>query len=257
MRATDGSIVKIEAHDALLSTSKLARAYAKINYSDRYLVFAERLLTVDDESKVQKAGERGIYMSLILRPSFFPSQALLLRALCASAVASALEEHTEKSIGIGWVSNIYCAGKQIGDISIEGKLDSFTSYEFIIINFSIALSDDNFPPRVGDLIHKVFKDEGSSIPLIIAKNILNKFFALYSQLKNPSKYMEIYKSKLVMNGIRVKYITPDGKKESGKIIGINPDNCALLIETPKKETVTVFGENNVSIPRNIKRKLFR
>ncbi len=257
MRATDGSIVKIEAHDALLSTTKLARAYAKIKYPDRYLIFSERLFSVDNDSKTQKVGERGIYMSLILRPSFFPSQASLLRALCASAVASALEEHTEKDIGIGWVSNLFCSGKQIGNISIEGKLDNFASYEYIIINFSISLSDDNFPARVGDLITKVFKDEGSSIPLIIAKNILNKFFALYSQLKNPAKYMDIYKNKFIMTGAKVKYNTKDGKKASGKILGINPDNCALLVETPKKEIVTIFGENNVTLPRTFKKRIVK
>ena len=41
MRASDGSVVKLECHDALPSTSHLARQYAKIGYPDRYVVFAE------------------------------------------------------------------------------------------------------------------------------------------------------------------------------------------------------------------------
>jgi hypothetical protein len=41
MRASDGSVVKLECHNALPSTAKLAREYAKRGYPDRYVVFAE------------------------------------------------------------------------------------------------------------------------------------------------------------------------------------------------------------------------
>ena len=51
MRAADGSIVKFECHDALHSTSKLARAYARIGYPDRYVIFAERLIDVNADGE--------------------------------------------------------------------------------------------------------------------------------------------------------------------------------------------------------------
>ena len=137
-RVSDGSVVKIECHDALPSTTRLAREYARLGYPDRYVVFAEKRKRLDTDGKDAGENESGIFMSCILRPSIFSSQAALLNSLSTVALATALEEHTKKSIGIGWASKVYCDGRLIGDVSAEGKLDSFTSYEYIIITFWIA-----------------------------------------------------------------------------------------------------------------------
>ncbi len=250
MRASDGSVVKLECHDALPSTAKLAREYAKLGYPDRYVVFAESKKKSDADEKRKNESERGIYMSCILRPSIFPSQAALLSALCAVAVDTALEEHTTQQIGIGWVSKIYCNGTAIGDVTIEGKLDNFTSYEYIIINFSLALSETDFPPRLTDLIRKVFESENTSIPIIIAKNILNKFFSFYSNLKNNSKFMDIYRQKFILRGHKVKYLK-DGRRQSCKVLGVKTDDCSLMVEDSDKKVVYISTPNKVTIPKKI------
>ena len=145
MRALDDSIVKLECHERLLSTAALAKHYAKIGYPDRYVVLSEY-------ENLRGSDKRGLYMSCILRPSFFPSQAALLSSLATASMISALEEHTTKRLGIGWVSNIYCEGKSIGGVTIEGKLDNFTSFEYIIVTFAVTLSENDFPPRLTDLV---------------------------------------------------------------------------------------------------------
>ena len=250
MRASDGSVVKLECHDALPSTAKLAREYAKLGYPDRYVVFTERKKKSESDEKRRSEAERGIYMSCILRPSIFPSQAALLSALCAVAVDTALEEHTTQQIGIGWVSKIYCNGTAIGDVTIEGKLDNFTSYEYIIINFSLTLSETDFPPRLTDLIRKVFESENTSIPIIIAKNILNKFFSFYSNLKNSSKFMDIYRQKFVLRGHKVKYLK-DGRRQSCKVLGVKTDDCSLMVEDSDKKVVYISTPNKVTVPKKI------
>ena len=118
LRASDDTIVKLECHEKLLSTAALAKQYAKMGYPDRYVVIAE-------SERERGSDKKGLYMSLILRPSFFPSQAALLSSLATVALITALREHTTKRLGIGWVSNVYCEGKAIGGVSIEGKLDNF------------------------------------------------------------------------------------------------------------------------------------
>ena len=44
LRASDGSIFKLEVHDTLASTALIARDYADRGYPDRYAVFAKRQL---------------------------------------------------------------------------------------------------------------------------------------------------------------------------------------------------------------------
>ena len=253
MRASDGSVVKLECHDALPSTSRLARQYARIGYPDRYVVFAEGKKKLDDDGRFHGDVERGIYLSCILRPSIFPSQAALISSLSAVAMTTALEENTNSKLGIGWVSKIYCDGKLIGNVKIEGKLDNFTSYEYLIVTFSAVLNEEKFPPRLTDIIRKVFEPDNSSVYVIIAKNILNNFFSLYANLKNTAKFMDIYRKRFILRGQKVKYIGED-KKQVCKVLGVDQNNCSLIVEDKHKNIVKISTPNKVIIPKKISMK---
>lgn len=244
MRTFDNSIVKLETHDRVESCAAIAREYAAEGYADKYAVVSEYDYKFGCDA-------RGIYMSLLLRPSFFPSQAGLLSSLATVALVKALEEHTEKKLGIGWVSNVYCEGRHIGGVTIEGKLDNHTNYEYIIINFAIRLSDDDFPPRLTDLVKKIFESDNGSVVTIIAKNILNKFFPFYSNMKNSSKFMQTYRQKFILSGHKVRCLL-NGKRSLCKVLSIRPEDCALVLETPEKKIVEITSPANVIIPKIVK-----
>jgi biotin-(acetyl-CoA carboxylase) ligase len=252
MRANDGNIVKLECHDTLPSTVSLARDYAKLGYPDRYVVFSEKRKKYGS-GKIGTV-ERGVFMSCILRPSLFASQSALLGPLCAVAVATALEEHTTKRLGIGWISKIYCDGRIIGDVSVEGKLDSFTSYEYIILTFSIVLDEKTFPPRLTDIVRQVFESESVSIPLVVAKHILNNFFTLYPELKTPAKFMDTYSQKFLLRGRKVRCLL-EGKRQRCKILQVSHTDCSLLVETRNKTTVKISTPKNVALPRRLPRNI--
>ena len=254
-RTQEGKILHLECHESIPSTHELARSYATSGYTDGYVVFSE------NQTKYNSLGapisgtapERGVYLSCILRPSIFPSQAGFLGAMAAVSLLSALEEHTVKRLGIGWVSDIFCEGKKIGTATVEGKLDNFSTYEYIIISFAVKLSDADFPPRVSDLIKKVFGSENSSIPLIIAKNILSKFFTFYpKRIKTGERFMDIYKRKFILSDVKTKYFE-GGKKKRCKIIGIDSADGRLIIEVKGGELKSI-GNRSVIIPNKIKLK---
>lgn len=240
-RVSDGNTVKLEYRTSLPSTAALAREYALAGYPDRYAVFTERQ-NGDDED--------GLYLSCILRPSIFPSQASLVGPLAAVAFASALEEHTSKKMEIGWVSDIYCDGVKLGGCSVEGKLDNFTSYEYMIISFSAKLDDKIFPPRLTDLVRMVFESENNSVSMIIAKTVLNKFFALYRDLKTPEKHMDVYRTRFALIGKKIKYID-NGKKRHAKVVDIDKKSCMLLIETKDGEKLRISSPSMVIIPNKL------
>ena len=256
VRTHDGKILHLECHDSLPSTHALARSYAQAGYADGYVVFSE------NQTKYSSVGqklppdskEHGVYLSCILRPSIFPSQAGFLGALSAVAFINALEEQTDKRLGIGWVSDIFCEGERIGTIATEGKLDNFMAYEYIIVSFTVKLTDEYFPPRLSDMIKKVFESENTSIPLIIAKNILSKFFALYpSRVKTPEKFMENYKRKFILGGVKARYIE-DGKKKRCKILGVEGADGRLIIEAKDGTIKHISGNRSIIIPNKIKIK---
>ena len=244
IRMSDGNVIKMEHHEHLPSVSALAKEYAMRGYPDRYVILAE---------STDACTERGIYMSIILRPSIFPSQAVFIGPAAASAAALALQEHTTESVGIGWVSDLYCNLRYIGSVSVEGKLDSFTSYEYMILNFTIQLSSENFPPRLTDMVRKVFESESASIPMIIAKNVLDKFLAFYITIKSPQKMMNSYKSLFALRGERVKCTVGDSTKTC-KILGVDGATCALIVEERGGKITNVTTPKGVVIPKKLKKK---
>ena len=255
IRESDGNIVKLELHDELASTTALAREYAHAGYPDRYAVFATR----QNKSPLTgaKAGEDGtecgMFLSIILRPSFFPSQASTLGALTAVSLITALEEHTERRLGLGWVSDLYCEGEKIGSCSTEGMLDSHTAYEYIIVTFAVRLNRDAFPPRLTDMIKKVFESENTSIEMIIARNVLSKFFRYYPTIKSSAKFMDIYKNKFILRGKRIKY-NALGTREGCKVLGVDATTGALIVELRGGKIRTITSPTMVTIPKKIRLK---
>ena len=252
-RASDGNTVKLEYHESLPSASDLAKEYAKRGYPDRYVVFTEKqtFSSAVGASVSENDPESGLYLSCILRPSIFPSQAGALGALSAVAFSLALEEHTMQKIGIGWVSDMYCDGRKIGYTSVEGKLDDYTSYEYLIVTFAVKLDPKKFTPRLTDMIRRVFEDENLSIPTIMAKTVLNRFFAIYREIKNPAKHLNSYASKSALTDKKIKYIE-GGKKKTVKVIGINKNNLALTIETRDGRKIDVTSPSAIILPSKIK-----
>ena len=253
-RESDGSIINFEAHSSLKSPIELARYYAREkNYPDRYIVFTDRLTKakLTPKKDVEAEAEYGIFMSCILRPSIFPSQAPLLGALSTAALASGLEQHTDKEIGIGWVNDVYCDGVKIGSVSIEGKLDNFTTYEYIIISYNVKLSKDNFPPRLADMVKKVFENENTSVNMIIARNILSRFFKFYQNLKTPGKFMSEYTQRFAFRGKKVKYFR-DEKWKSHKVLGIDMKTGELILDNGKDPDIKVSSPALIQNPKKIK-----
>ena len=253
-READGSIINFEAHSSLKSPLELARYYAtEKNYPDRYVVFTDRLAKVKTIAKkdYEAEAERGIFMSCILRPSIFPSQAAVLNAMSTAAMVSALEDHTSKDMGIGWVSDVYCDGVKIGSVSLEGKLDDFTTYEYIIISFNAKLSKENFPPTLADMVKKVFESENTSVNMIIARNILTKFFKFYQNIKTPQKFMTEYTQRFALRGKKVKYFR-DEKWKAHKVLGIDSRTGELIIDNGKDPDIRVSSPVLIQNPKKIK-----
>ncbi len=253
VRSFDGGISQVECHEAVTSTALLAKKYANAGYPDRYTVFSRAQTEVDALGEGLREGQasRGLFLSCILRPSMFPSQAGLLRILSGVALITALEEYTTKRLGIGWVSDIFCEGRKIGGVSLEGKLDNFSSYEYIIVSFHLRFNDRNFPPRLCDMVERVFENENTSTELIVAKNIISKFFPLYFNMKNKAKFMDVYKAKFCMRGLKAKYVE-NGKKKRCRIINVDMSSGSLLISGEKKQSITVTTPTNMILPKKIK-----
>ena len=255
MRSQDGGSIKIEYHKALHSTTELARKYASEGYSDRYVIFtdAQSSSAITGTKLSDGEYERGVFISCLLRPTFFPSQAGLIGHLSAIALVTALEEHTTRQMGLGWVSDVYCNGVRIGGCAVEGKLNSHSSYEYLIVTLAVRLDKEDFPPRLTDMIRKVFESENAPLTMIIAKTVLNKFFAAYQSMRSPGKYMDAYHRRFILRNKKIKYISQD-KKHVCRVIDVDKETGALEVEPRRGERIEVKSPSMVIMPKKIKLK---
>ena len=254
-RMADGNVIQLEQYDTLPSTLALAREYAKNGYPDKYVIFSENqhLPTGEVDKKGEPKTESGIFMSCILRPSFFLSQSGFLGMLTGVSMMDALSAHTDRKLGLGWGSDVYCEGRRFASASFDGKLVNFSSYEYLIVSFRILLDQENFPPRMGDIVRRVFEEDSSSLPLLIAKNVLSKFFSLYPYVKTPQKFMDSYQRKFILRGTRTKLVS-EKKNIPCLILGVDPENAKLIVERRGGEVLHISSPSQIIIPEKINLK---
>lgn len=254
MRTPDGGIARLECHNSLPSTAALAKEYAIAGYPDRYVVFSEQLEYTKENAKHKLSVHRksGVYLSLILRPSIYTSQARLIPHMATVAFVKALEEHTSKELGIGWIGDVFCSGKKIGGVTLEGKFNSDYGFEYIIVSFAVELDGQNFPPRLADMIRKVFESENNSISMIVAKNVLEKFFPLFEDIKNTAKFMDTYNAKFIQRSQKIKY-TADGKRRNGRVLNVDTADGSLIVEE-NKNIFHLYSIGGVSIKNDFRKK---
>lgn len=253
IKVGNGTTVKIEYRDSLPSTSALAKECAEGGYPDRYAIFTEKQSSGQiTGSKIREGKyEHGVFISLILRPSFFPAQAGAIGPISIAALTQAIESFTSNRIGISWPTDLYCEGVKIGGTQIEGKLNSFTAYEYIIVSFAVRIDEKYFPPRLKDMVKQVFEKDNNSLGMMMARAILDRFFNAYLNIRTPEKHLQYYSKKFMLKDVKAKYIQ-DGKKRSCRIVGINSETHALTVQVSKNRLLDINKPSDVIIPRKIK-----
>ncbi len=256
VKVGNGTTVKIEYRDFASSTADLAKEYAIQGYPDRYAIFTEYQATAEITGTKLREGEleHGIFISLILRPSFFLSQAASLGTMSVVALTQALESYTSKDLKIGWVSDIFCDGIKIGGTQIEGKIKDVNSFDYIIITFAARVDERNFPPRLKDSVKRIFEKDNPSLAMMMVKTILDKFFLAYSNIKATENHKKYYVSKFALLNAKVKYIDGD-KRRNATVVGIDKESLSLIIDTRSQGEIVISKPSAVIIPSRIKNRL--
>jgi hypothetical protein len=100
------------------------------------------------------------------------------------------------------------------------------------------------------MVKKVFEEDNISVPMIMAKTVINKFFGIYRELKNPAKHLNAYVLRSALDGKKIKYLE-DGKKKPAKVVEIDKESLGLRIETKDGSSLLVNSPSMVIIPNKI------
>ena len=190
---------------------------------------------------------KGIYMSMILKPDMDPGRLSQITLVAASSVYKALDNLYIKA-QIKWPNDILIDGKKICGIltEISGELNR-VNYLVLGIGINANLDRKHIPEDL--------KDKATSLKIHLGKeinrkelvaNILNEFEKLYIDFKkgNTKEVLKICREKSSLLGKDIKIIK-GSDIDYGKALDIN-DNGELVVEYKDGRLENLFyGEVSV------------
>lgn len=143
----------------------------------------------------------GIYLSIIIKPSFDFSRSVLVTSAAAVSVAEAIEDVCGQKAKIKWVNDVYIGKKKVCGILTEAMTGFETGQiETLIIGIGVNTAVEGFPE---DLLDTVGAVEGSYSKAQLAASIICRTLDYTSNLESRS-FIGPYREKSMVIGKTVK-----------------------------------------------------
>ena len=137
--------------------------------------------------------EGGLYFSILLR-DLPPHQLSLLTPLTAVAVYRALRPHTDKTLAIKWVNDLYLEGKKVCGILTENRFIGDRSTTVVGVGINLLPPKEGFPT---DFPHPATALLSTLDPTA-AEDIFNTFFKEFAMLLETGEFLEEYRKEVTL-----------------------------------------------------------
>jgi BirA family transcriptional regulator, biotin operon repressor / biotin---[acetyl-CoA-carboxylase] ligase len=205
------------------------------------------------------ASNKGIWMSIVLRPDIVPENAQIITIAAAVAVVTAIKKSTGINTGIKWPNDIILNGKKVCGILTEMNSE-MERVNFIILGIGINVSQnlEDFPEDLMKLatslkIHLFNNQDHNLDPDIkilnrseIIKNLLYELEIIYSKINKGllTEIVDEWKLNSVTLGKEVKVLSKS-MEFTGIAIDITADGKLIVKDNEGKLTEVNSGEVSV------------
>lgn len=234
------SELKLKVYPTVTSTNTLLKSEAEQGAPEGTVIVAAEQTAGRGRmgrSFYSPAGS-GIYMSILLRPQIPASDAGLITAGAAVAVADAIDALSESSAKIKWVNDVYMNGRKVSGILTEGSVDcetGFLSYAILGIGINISPPAGDFPEDIRKIAGAAFGENApSDLRCRLTAEVLERFMAYYADLRNVPFY-DSYRSRSIVLGKQVRLVAPGREPEEAEVLDVDRnfalvvrDNCGQL-----------------------------
>ena len=190
--------------------------------------------------------QKGIWFSVVLRPSFLPQEAPKCTLLAAVAVARAMRR-LGFEVGIKWPNDILYGGKKLVGILTEMSAE-MERINFVVIGtgINVNLSPEDFPDEVKDIATSLAMVKGEPVSrAALFAEVLDAMDALYieAEANGFGAALDEWRRYSVTLGQEVNVI---GVKETfeGTAADIDEDG-ALLIDTAEGRRRVLAGDVSI------------
>lgn len=192
-------------------------------------------------------GEKGIYMSVLLRPEMELQQSVRITSMAAVAVARAIERVSGIPAQIKWVNDVFLNQKKVCGILTEaginyeqGKLD------YAVVGIGVNVGKMEFPEELKEIATSVSNECGRNISRnVLAAEILKELAYWYPSLWDGSFLTESRERSILLGKeILVVDAVAEGGSYAARAIDLD-DMGHLLIERGGNRQVLNSGEVSI------------
>lgn len=232
-------VKKVYFFQTIDSTNNRARTLAEKGAPEGTLVISEEQTAGRGRMgrSWNSPGGTGIWLSLLLRPPLFPSQAPLITSLAGVAVAEAIRRVTGLDAGIKWPNDILINGKKAAGILTELSADE-EKIRHVIVGIGINVNTKTFPEEIRDRATSLRICSGRTIPrmeiLLPVLLELERLYLDFTRSGDSDSVLRHYRKISVTIGERIT-LTRDNREFDVMALDISPTGGLLI----KKDAGTI------------------
>ncbi len=190
--------------------------------------------------------DTGIYMTILLKPSFPLENTVKITTAMAVAVSETIEDISGEKTNIKWVNDIYISDKKVCGILTESSFDAKTNslkYAFVGVGINVCNPSDNFPDDIKNIAGYIFSERNKDTKNRIIAGVLDRFSEYYKNIEKNS-YFENYKKRLLWIGEKINIISSEGTTPA--LLKDIDENCRLIVRYDDN-TEGVISSGEISI----------
>ena len=188
----------------------------------------------------------GIYLSVLLRPSFESNLAVRITTAAAVAAVQAIEACTEEHPQIKWVNDVYVRNRKVCGILTEASINYETGVpDWVVLGIGLNVypPEGGFPAELKDIAGAITQKRSKNLRSRITAEFLARFYQICNDLGN-SEYSEEYKRRSFLLGQRIDVIKSDGLVPA---TAIDIDGECRLVVRYDDQTTEVLSSGEVSV----------
>lgn len=243
----------IHLYDCLDSTNNRARQLASEGAPHGTIVMAQQ--QTGGRGRLGRSffsPRNGIYLSIIIKPSFDITKGVLVTSATAVAVAESIEEICGKDAGIKWVNDVYVDGKKICGILTEGIASFETGQiESIVVGIGINTSLRGFPDELKDIAGAL---NGKFSKPALAAAVISKTLDLAETIEDrgfiaayKKKSLVIGKDITVYNGSYKRYPQDELPSRTAKALDIDKNGGLMVMYADGQRETLISGEISIRL----------
>ena len=198
----------------------------------------------------QSPPDRGVYLSVLLRPALPPANLMPVTAMVAVAMCDAVEAACGLRPGIKWTNDLVVGRRKLGGILTEMALEGETGLVQYLISgtgINVLHTPEDFTPEVAAMATSLLQELGHPVSRpVLAAEMIRAFLRLGEEIDGDhSRYLSAYRRDCVTLGRQVQLLWQGDRREVVEALDVD-DQFGLVVRHDDGRT-EVIRSGEVSV----------